>query len=114
MEPVNIRRVAIGTVAAAVFAVVGAGPAMAYSASRTGSASWTSGSVVYNKDTNADGNYTSAPYVKSAGGSESLVNRSGANATVSRNAGSDVTAVKACVSRPAPLAMACTDWNSVG
>lgn len=82
---------------------------MAYSASRPGSSSWTTSTIVYNKDTAADGNYTSAPYVLAAGGEGSLINRSGANATVSRTL--KASAVKACVSRPA-LPMACTAWNS--
>lgn len=98
-------------VAIAIAGVLGSSPAYAaVDASRTGSSSWASASTVYNKDTSADNNFTSAPWLRSSGAEGSLINRSGANNTVSKPLTS-VTHVKACVSRPAPLAMACTAWN---
>lgn len=99
------------TVGVALIAALGTSPAFAsVDASRAGSKSWANASAVYNKDTAADKNFTSAPWLRSSGATGSLVNRSGYNATVNR-AVTNVTHVKACVSRPAPLAMACTGWN---
>lgn len=97
------------TAAIAMVAALGAGPAYAASASKTGADSWTGSGKVYSKDTKADSQFVSAPWLKSNGSDGSVVNKSGYNATVSRDV-SSVTHVKACVSRTVGP-MSCTGWN---
>lgn len=98
--------------AASMIGFLASGPAFAVKASRAGSSSWSDGSVVGNRDTAADRNWTSAPWITTSGGEGSLINRSGSGASVSKDVGGTVSAVKARVSRPAPLGMACSGWNS--
>jgi hypothetical protein len=97
--------------ATALLGALAAPPAMALSASVTGSSSWTGSATVYNKDTLSDSLFTSAPYIYSGGGGEySLVNKSGSGVTVSRTAPGTITSVKACRSKPVG-GMTCSVWN---
>jgi hypothetical protein len=85
-------------------------PALALSATVTGSWTYTSGSTIYQKDTGDDHLFTSGPYIYSGGGGEySLVNKSGYNTTVQKTVGGTITSIKACRSKPIG-GMTCSTW----
>lgn len=90
--------------------MVGAGPALAATASRPGSTAESTATRVYSRDTADDSQFVSTIYIPGAGGSEKgLVNHSGPF-TAAYKSEAGVTNVKACISRTA-LPMACTSWN---
>lgn len=104
------RAVVVGLI---TVGLIGAPPAMAVSA-QLGKVSLasSSGTWVYNKDLADDGQFTATRYVANGTSGEStLTNKSGANATVSLNAGGTVTSMKACVSRTLQP-MYCTRSNT--
>lgn len=85
-------------------------PAWAASVKASYGSAWSSGSILYVKDTAGDGLAVYAPYIKAgASGVAYVYNRSGAWTTVSRNVGSAVKAVKICTENWGPDK--CSGWR---
>jgi hypothetical protein len=103
--------IAVAITASLGIGTAGTAIAASHGASTTGSLAWSSStSIIKNKDTAADGDWSRSNW-NSASGSGGISNQSGYNATVQRNTGKDITAVQACRSRNA-LPMVCSGWNN--
>ncbi len=99
------------TMCAILFATTLAGtPAWAAYAGSSYGEAWSSGSVMYVKDTRADNRSVYGGYYRvGSTGPRYVYNYSGAGSTVSRNVGSRITTVQICINQWGPDT--CSKWR---
>ncbi len=108
-----MKRSHIAVLTAIAFLMVAgsAASAISYSGSKYGQYTYTSGTFISIKDNAADGRFPVVRY-KYAGGTQeaAIANKHGYGATVTKNAPSKITAIRPCISRPAPQPVECGGW----